>query len=148
MDISRLITRIKKEEGFRSESYWDDAPGGGGGQYSWGYGTMAPGPGATIDEETAAIELEGEIWESVEGYRFVFPVDPPGLTEARQESIIDMLFNLGISRFLAFKNTIEEIRHGEWTAAAERLKGSLWYKQVKGRARRIVQELDTGWFAS
>jgi lysozyme len=148
MDINRLVDRIKREEGFRPDSYWDDAPGGGGGQYSWGYGTVAPGPGMTIDEETAAVELEGEIWRSVGDYQTAFPADPPGLTEARHESLVDMLFNLGLTRFLTFKNTIATIRRGEWAAAADLLRGSLWYKQVKGRARRVVRELDTGEFSS
>ena len=146
MDINRLVVRIKKEEGFRPESYWDDAPGGGGGQWTIGYGTVATGPGAIIDEESAAIELEGEIWGSVGDYRTAFPADPPGLTEARHESLVDMLFNLGLTRFLTFKNTIDDIRKGEWAAAADRLRGSLWYKQVKGRARRIVREFDSGIF--
>jgi GH24 family phage-related lysozyme (muramidase) len=147
MDINRLVARIKKEEGFRSESYWDDAPGGGGGQYTWGYGTVAPGPGMTIDEETAAVELEGEIWNAVYDYEAVFLTEPPGLTDARHESLVDMLFNLGLTRFLTFKNTIDDIRRGEWETAADRLRGSLWYKQVKGRARRIVREFDTGVFS-
>jgi GH24 family phage-related lysozyme (muramidase) len=146
IDLPRLLARIKKEEGFRPESYWDDAPGGGGGQYTWGFGTVAPGPGATIDEETAAIELEGEIWGAVGDYRTAFPADPPGLTEARHESIIDMLFNLGLTRFLGFQNTIAAIRSGEWSRAASLAKQSLWYKQVGARARRIVRELDTGEF--
>lgn len=147
MDINRLVTRIKREEGFRSESYWDDAPGGGGGQWSWGHGTVAPGPGAMIDEETAAIELEGEIWNAANDYRTAFPVDPPGLTEARHESLIDMLFNLGLTRFLGFKNTVAAIRSGEWSKAASLAKQSLWYRQVGGRARRIVREFESGLFS-
>jgi GH24 family phage-related lysozyme (muramidase) len=147
IDMPRLMARIKKEEGFRPESYWDDAPGGGGGQHTWGFGTVAPGPGAIIDEETAAVELEGEIWNAIGDYRTAFPADPPGLTEARHESLVDMLFNLGLTRFLTFKNTIDDIRRGEWGTAADRLRGSLWYKQVKGRARRIVREFDTGEFS-
>ena len=147
IDMPRLLARIKGEEGFHSVSYWDDAPGGGGGQWTWGYGTAAPGPGATIDEKTAAVELEGEIWRSVGDYGTAFPADPPGLTDARHESLIDMLFNLGLPRFLGFKNTIAAIRSGEWSKAASLAKQSLWYKQVKGRARRIVRELDTGVFS-
>jgi lysozyme len=57
-----------------------------------------------------------------------------------------MLFNLGLTRFLGFQNTIAAIRSGEWSRAASLAKQSLWYKQVGARARRIVRELDTGEF--
>lgn len=38
---------IPKLEGFRAHPYWDNK------QYSWGYGTRAPGPDGTIDKVQA-----------------------------------------------------------------------------------------------
>lgn len=139
-----FVERIKQEEGFRAESYWDDAPGGGGGQWTWGYGTLAPGPGHTITKEVATLELEKEIaWAEAE-FVTVFPVDPPGITQTRREALVDMLFNLGLPRFSEFLHTIAAVRAGEWIKAAAHAQQSLWYGQVGARAKRIVRELQTG----
>jgi GH24 family phage-related lysozyme (muramidase) len=144
IDMPRLLARIKQEEGFRSRAYWDDAPGGGGGQWTWGYGTKAPGQGAVTDEVEASKELEIAVWEAVGDYQTVFPVDPVGCTAARKESLIDMVYNLGLTRFYGFAPTIDLIREGAWTRAAGRIRNSLWYRQVGRRARRVVRELETG----
>jgi GH24 family phage-related lysozyme (muramidase) len=149
IDMPRLRARIKKEEGFRAESYLDDAPGGGtGNRWTWGYGTVAPGPGAVTNEVEASEELEFALWNAIVDYQTIFPDDPVGCTAARKEAIIDMLFNLGITRFLGFKNTISAILAGDWGAAARGIRNSLWYQQVKGRARRIAGEIETGNFGT
>jgi lysozyme len=133
------LERLKEEEGFSPESFWDNE------QWTWGHGTKAPGgPGWKIDMETAEGYLEKEIWVSIGDYQTLFWCDPPGLTEARMESIISMLFNLGITKFSKFKNTINSMKVGDWSKAANHARNSLWYIQVGRRSRRIVKELETG----
>jgi GH24 family phage-related lysozyme (muramidase) len=148
IDIDRLMKRLKQEEGFRAEAYWDDAPGGGDGQWTWGYGTKAPGQGAVTDEVAAARELEIELWGAIHDYQTVFPVDPVGCTAARKEALIDMFFNLGLTRFFEFKQTLANIRAGRWSAAAKCARDSLWYRdQNTKRADRIAREFETGKFS-
>ena len=139
MTIEQLLERIKEEEGFSPKSFWDND------QWTWGYGTKAPnGPGLEIDQETAVGELEAELWESIGDYQSLFDCDPPGLTEARMESIISMLFNLGLTKFSMFVNTIRCMKNGDWAGAAIHAKNSIWYRQVGRRSKRIVKELETG----
>ena len=139
LTIKQLVERIKVEEGFSPKSFWDNE------QWTWGYGTKAPdGPGLVIDEGDAEGELEKEIWKAIWDYQTVFTSAPPGITEAREESLVSMLFNLGIVKFLKFKNMVNCIREGDWKGAARHAKNSLWYTQVGRRSRRIVKELETG----
>jgi GH24 family phage-related lysozyme (muramidase) len=139
LTIEQLIERLKEEEGFSPESFWDNE------QWTWGYGTKAPGgPGWEIDAETAEGDLEKRIWVAIEDYQRLFDCDPPGLTEARMEGIISMLFNLGATKFSMFRNTIRCMKEGNWTRAALHASSSLWYRQVGRRSRRIVKEFETG----
>jgi len=51
----------------------------------------------------------------------------------RQQAIINMLFNLGETRFRKFEHTIALIKMGDWKAAKVAATKSLWYTQVKAR---------------
>lgn len=66
------------------------------------------------------------------------------LDEVRQRVLADMCFNLGISKLLGFKNTLELIRKGDYESAASAMLNSLWAKQVKGRAIRLANMMRTG----
>lgn len=66
------------------------------------------------------------------------------LDEIRQRVLADMCFNLGISKLLGFKNTLELIRKGDYETAASAMLNSLWAKQVKGRATRLANMMRTG----
>lgn len=66
------------------------------------------------------------------------------LDEVRQRVLANMTFNLGINGLLAFKNTINLIKCGNYAAAAEGMKNSKWYNQVGARADRLCQAMRTG----
>ena len=66
------------------------------------------------------------------------------LDEVRQRVLFDMCFNLGVTKLLAFKNTLEAIRTGRYDDAAAGMLNSLWAKQVKGRAIRLANMMRTG----
>ena len=51
-----------------------------------------------------------------------------------QAVVVDLLFNMGLPRFSQFYNTILSLKNGNWEAAAENLRHSLWYTQVGHRA--------------
>ena len=59
------------------------------------------------------------------------------LDDNRQRVLVNMTFNLGITRFLNFKNTIEFVRKGKYALASENMKKSLWHSQVGKRAVRL-----------
>lgn len=50
-----------------------------------------------------------------------------------QSVVQDLIFNMGISGFRKFHDTIAALQSGEWAGAAQALTDSLWYRQVGSR---------------
>lgn len=65
-------------------------------------------------------------------------------TENRKNALIDFLFNVGIGTAKKFERTNQYINMGFWTQAANNLKKSLWYRQVKKRGIEIVDLISRG----
>lgn len=66
------------------------------------------------------------------------------MDEIRARVLVDLCFNLGITRLLKFKATLAAMRMGDFATAAVQLKDSVWYNQVKSRGERLVKMLETG----
>lgn len=66
------------------------------------------------------------------------------LSDGRKIVVADMLFNLGLSRFLKFEKMIAALELGLWDQAADEMKNSRWYHQVGRRAVRLVAAMRTG----
>ena len=66
------------------------------------------------------------------------------LDSVRQLVIADMVFNLGLSRFLGFKNLQASLAQGDWQLSAFNMKDSKWYKQVGRRAEKLEAAMVTG----
>jgi len=49
----------------------------------------------------------------------------------------NMCFNLGISRLLKFKMTLDLLKNNKWKEASSEMLNSKWSKQVGGRALRL-----------
>jgi GH24 family phage-related lysozyme (muramidase) len=143
MNIERLIERIKDEEGFSPVAFWDRK------QWTWGYGTKAPGECARINSREAEVFLIDHIQQSIRDYKILFGKAGSEINEVRQECLVDMIFNLGYAGVKKFRQMVEDINDNDpndWAEVAEHAKDSLWYKQVKARAERIYLELRTGRF--
>lgn len=65
------------------------------------------------------------------------------LDPVRTAVLIDMAHNLGRG-LLKFKGTRAAIVAGDYDRAAAQMLGSLWAKQVKGRAVRLAEMMKTG----
>lgn len=59
------------------------------------------------------------------------------LSEVRQAAIVDMIFNLGPSRFAGFRKFIQAMSERQYARAAAELVDSRWFRQVRRRASRI-----------
>lgn len=139
MDKQVIIDQLKIDEGFSAKSFWDFK------QWTWGYGTKAPGgPGLPITEEKAEAELSERVDQSIREFGVVFANTPTSINEVREHALVNMLYNLGMKGLLNFKRTLAAIDAGNWKAAANSAKESLWYKQVTKRAKRICNELEKG----
>ena len=51
-------------------------------------------------------------------------------------------FNLGMSRFRAFKNMLAALARGDFAGAAGAMVDSLWARQVPQRAARLVRMMN------
>jgi lysozyme len=58
--------------------------------------------------------------------------------EHRRLGWVNMAFNLGRTRLLAFHNTLRHARNGHWSNVRAHLENSLWFRQVKSRGPRVV----------
>lgn len=161
LDRQGLIEQLKKDEGFSSKAKWDNK------QFSYGYGTRAPGPGATITREQAEVELAAKLDEAIGDFNRIFKDHLQKFDPVRAACFVQLIYNMGPGRkdapsmggLYSFVNTLKLIfnkREVPWLDVAEGLKRSLWFRQVgksgdvdgpgpkQGRGERIVQEVATG----
>ena len=68
------------------------------------------------------------------------------LNAARTAAITDMLFNLGLSRFLRFRKMIAALEAQDYERAADEALNSKWARQVGHRAQTIAAMLSAGEF--
>ncbi len=147
--MTTLLEQLKKDEGFSPKAYWDIK------QWTYGYGTKAPGEGATISEEEASKELEKHATRAYNYFNIIFSGHVGKFNEVRKNAFINMVFNMGPGTKLkpeqgglySFVNTLNLIFNNEevdWVRVSENLKKSKWYRQVGNRAKRIVKEIATG----
>ena len=52
--------------------------------------------------------------------------------------VVDMVYNLGLPKFLGFKKTIQALNDGDFIEAAKEMKKSRWYHQVGRRSKHHV----------
>jgi len=66
------------------------------------------------------------------------------LDEVRKNVVLNMVFNLGLSRFKGFKNAIAAIENSDWIEASNQMLDSKWAAQVGIRAKRLAIMMETG----
>lgn len=66
------------------------------------------------------------------------------LDPVRQLVVADMVFNLGLSRFLRFVKLNAALALHDYTLAAEEMKDSNWYNQVGRRAWKLREAMLSG----
>jgi lysozyme len=134
--FSNLILILKRHEGFRSKPYRCTA-----GKLTIGYGRNLDDVGIT--EVEAEFLLKVDTLRATDSAGDIFP-SILSHTENRQIAIINMVFNLGKTRFKKFRKMIDAIKRGDWESAADEAMDSRWYGQVGARAVEIVGLLRKG----
>lgn len=66
------------------------------------------------------------------------------MTQARQDALTNMVFQMGIKGLLKFKNSLGFVQIQQYRKAAENFMKSLWAKQTPKRAKRVCGQLSTG----
>lgn len=62
----------------------------------------------------------------------------------RQAVLVNMMFNLGPTRFLGFHKMLTHMEACDYPGAAQEMLDSEWAKQVGDRAQRLAKQLATG----
>jgi len=86
--------------------------------------------GADIDRVVAQLDATFPWWRN--------------MTDARQQALANMTFNLGIEKLKGFKNTLAAMQSGDYAAAANGMRSSLWARQVGARAERLAKMMENG----
>ena len=127
---------IKKHEGCSLTMY--KCPSG---KLTIGYGHNIEDRG--ISEEVAELLLEQDIiiaYKQVKNTIKCFE----SLTEARQYVLIDMCFNMGITKLMGFKKMLAALDKGDYKTAGKEMLDSKWAKQVKSRATYLACVMQSG----
>lgn len=66
------------------------------------------------------------------------------LDSVRRLVVADMVFNLGLSRYLLFKKFNAALSFKDYTLAAIEMKDSKWYRQVGRRAEKLHEAMTSG----
>jgi len=66
------------------------------------------------------------------------------LDEVRKEALIDLCFNLGLTRLLGFKKALAAVEVSDWDTAKVELLDSRWATQVGNRAQEIAEMIRSG----
>ena len=144
MDI--LLEQIKFEEGLRLEVYRCPA-----GKRTIGYGhNLDANPyieGSKIPDkitrEVAEVLLHRDVNKTIEQLAAAW--SGFGLLNgARRDACINMAFQLGVARFMEFKNLRAALFKCEWAEAYKQAKASQWAKQTPERAERVASQFLTG----
>ena len=149
MGKQQLIDLIADHEGLILKVY-DDATGKeiGAGDVLIGHPTIGVGrniakDGLGISQEEAEFMLENDI-ERVKEEIKNFPIE--NLNEVRTAIIIDMAFNMGISRFnpTRWPNFFRAIANEDYDNEKKEMLYSNWARQTKRRSVRLSEMMQTG----
>ena len=68
------------------------------------------------------------------------------LSDARQNVLANMAFNMSVPRLLEFKKMLAAMLAGRWDAASDEMLDSTWSRQVGARAGRLAAQMRKGEF--
>lgn len=136
MDYEKLAARIRKNEGLSYLPYRCSA-----GALTIGYGHNLDARGISIEAAELLLKQDLEIAEKEVKNAFIWW---PKLDDARLGVLIEMCYNLGISRLVGFKKMLAALEEGDYKKAAKEMLDSKWAFDVKGRARELAEIMQTG----
>lgn len=146
-DTNAMVAQLTPEEGLRLHVY-DDATGQPivagytvKGNPTIGIGRNLAGYGITKEEAQYLCVnnitiCEDQLDNALPWWRDLSPL--------RQMQMVDLCFNMGIDVLLQFHEFLGAMQAGQWQAAVEDLKASLWWTQVGERGPAIADRILKG----
>jgi lysozyme len=127
--ITDIRAWIKHYEGYRDHPYVDSA-----GKVTIGYGRNLSDCGISREEAEMLFQNDFESCKK-QLSEFEWYWEQPHLV---RYALVNMCFNLGISKLLLFNKMIEALKEKNYTKAAIEALDSKWAKQVGQRAKDIA----------
>ena len=130
MNRVAIVTELKRDEGLRLKPYKDSV------------GKTTIGVGRNLDD-VGITELEAEHLLANDIAVACAELDrecPWWITrpDDAQRAMVNMVFQLGIGRFMGFKKMIACLQAGDYIGASNNALQSKWAEQVPSRAHRIA----------
>ena len=150
IDRTKLANMLILHEGMKLKVY-DDATGKdlskgdvAQGHPTIGVGRNVAGDGLGISEEEARFMLHADIdriEEEARNWDIYHKLDG-----TRQAVLLDMLFNMGLTRFNPDKwpKMFQALDEENWAEAANQMLSSAWASQVKSRSERLAKLMEYG----
>ena len=137
--MDQLIEMLKRHEGMKTHAYKCSE-----GKITVGVGRNIDkqgGIGLSEDEIEYLLQndIERVIVELSSEYEWFNSID-----DVRKDAMIDIAFNLGITRLRSFKKALAAMESGDYKKASTEFLDSRWAKQVGGRALEISDILAVG----
>ena len=129
MNREALIAELKRDEGVVLLPY----------QCSAGFLTLGCGRNIEqrgITDEESDFLLSNDIDLCITELKDAFPWFK-NLTDARQRVMINMCFNLGLSRLMGFRKFLAAMEVADWEEAGVQMLDSKWSRQVGARSTRL-----------
>ena len=136
--MSKLVEMIKRHEGVKSKVYLCSA-----GYETIGVGRNISESGLGLSDDEIDYLLQNDIQrvkEELKDTYFWFDA----LSEARQDAMIDICFNLGLTRLRGFVKALEAMSREQFDIAADEFMDSKWAHQVGTRAIRVTEMIRGG----
>ena len=138
MNTQRLAADLTVDEGRRARMYLDTV-----GKWTGGVGRNLSDRAFSDDEIDLMLRndikaVERELDQRLPWWR--------QMSEARQNALANMAFNLGPDRLLGFAKTLTLMKAGRYDAAAAEMLNSKWATQVGARAIRLAATMRKGEF--
>jgi lysozyme len=124
----------KTFEGYKDVTYKDHL---GNLTCGWGHHLSE---GSKVCKQINQVFFKGDYEGAVRTYdSYNFEID-----YIRRDAIVDMIFNLGASRFATFRKLISALYEKDYELAGHEIKDSLYYHQVMFRAQTIREIIIEG----
>lgn len=136
--MSKLVAQLKRHEGVKSHAYKCTA------------NMITVGVGRNIDENGGIGLSDDEINYLLENdikrckQELISLSWFTDLDSVRQDALVNLCFNLGLTRLMGFKNAMAAMAEGDYERAADEFYDSRWAKQVKSRADEVCEMVRTG----
>lgn len=136
MNRERLILQLIRDEGLRLKPYKDTV-----GKITIGIGRNLTDVGISQAEAEHLLSNDIDVCERECKARFSWWDD---LNDARQGALLNLCFNMGITRLMKFPNTLELLKRGLYEKASVQLLESRYAQQVGDRALRVAEQIRRG----